>query len=1143
MSPLPPPPQTQGGESFEARLALSAQLSRAVRLARPGRPFSTPEVDRAQLALSAQLSRAVRLARPGRPFSTPEVDRTRLALSAQLARGVRLARPGRPFSRPGMDRAQLARAVRLARPGRPFSRPEVDRTRLALSAQLARAVRLAPTGRPFSRPGMDRARLARAMRLAQPGRPFIETGGSLGVGGRDRLGESESVSSRDAFYLPHRGIYRGEKLRVVFDGSAKDGVGVSLNEYLDSGVNLLCRLPAVLLCFRENSVACQADIRAAFHQVAIKEEDRKYLQFIWEGSRLRFCGVPFGLICSPFMLLQTIDTHLQCFQDSDPELCQQVKSGTYMDDICTTFCSREEAVAGVTSLKHMFAGAHMDLHKERVTGDDVPDASVLGVTWSTRTDQLAVNVPEFDCPTTKSSLLSAVSKSFDPLGVVTPWLVKGKCLFQKTWKAMRSGRWEESLPEALQREVRDWWAGCVGRSVWFPRSFLYVSPDEPVIFHVFCDASAVAYCAVIYAVQGGESRLVMARSRLAPLSAQLSIPRLELMAALIGARLMEFVRQSLGVSSPLVRFWTDSMDVLFWITSQKPRRVFVDNRVVAILRLSSAGQWRHVRGELNPADLGTRGMSLAALTECSAWWQGPRSLMIDAEPEPVSHSNIPLIEPSDEAQRELKPDREPLVMCVDRQVPANPTDDAEGEVAQQSRVLFDVTECSTLTRAVNRYAWVLRFVSNVRSRPADRLTDEHLTPEERRRALRRLVGEAQRRHYQPEMNALQQRAPLPVRSPLNKLHPQVSEDGVLESVPRTHESPVVILPEFAHISTLIIDEGHRRCFHQGTRATLAVVSADYAVRRRMVQRVVATCYRCRRYKGRAYRSQEGPLPSFRSEYCRPFEKVGIDYFGPLYVNRTDKVWGLIITCASSRAIHLELIRSQSSSDTALALRRFFAVRGIPSLIVSDNAKTFKALLNQVPRAVTWRYIPEAAPWWGGFWERLVGLTKKALRTTLHQCHLTFDKLSVVMYEVAFFLNLRPLTIDDGVDVLTPAHLIFGVRSLTGVLSPAVRDCYHPGRAWRRRCRVADHLQRRWKREYLESLRCWRLTEGRPARLPRTGDVVLVHGSEPRGRWPLARILELIEGPDGGCRAAFVEVRGVRTRRPLSKLFPLEASPD
>ena len=55
-----------------------------------------------------------------------------------------------------------------------------------------------------------------------------------------------------------------------------------------------------------------------------------------------------------------------------------------------------------------------------------------------------------------------------------------------------------------------------------------------------------------------------------------------------------------------------------------------------------------------------------------------------------------------------------------------------------------------------------------------------------------------------------------------------------------------------------------------------------------------------------------------------------------------------------------------------------------------------------------------------------------------------------------------------------------------------------------------------------------------------GDVVLVHGEGPRGRWPLARVTEMIPGSDGVPRAAYLEMRGIKTRRPLNKLFHLEA---
>ena len=225
----------------------------------------------------------------------------------------------------------------------------------------------------------------------------------------------------------------------------------------------------------------------------------------------------------------------------------------------------------------------------------------------------------------------------------------------------------------------------------------------------------------------------------------------------------------------------------------------------------------------------------------------------------------------------------------------------------------------------------------------------------------------------------------------------------------------------------------------------------------------------------------------------------------------------------------------------MALRRFFALRGTPFLIYSDNAKTFKAMLHHIPRSVTWRFIPEAAPWWGGFWERLVGVTKKCLKITLHLCSLSHEALAATLYELAFHLNMRPLTSVDE-ELLTPAHLLFGVTSIRGVLSPSPLFCDQITRAWRHQCRVCDHLIRRWTSEYVAALRSWSVSpRGRPARVPSVGDVVLVNGEGPRGRWPLARVIELITGPDGKTRAAYVVMRGRKTRRPLTKLFQLEAT--
>ena len=507
------------------------------------------------------------------------------------------------------------------------------------------------------------------------------------------------------------------------------------------------------------------------------------------------------------------------------------------------------------------------------------------------------NPPDIKRPTTKSELLSAVARPFDPLGVLTPWLIGGKITFQSTWKRKLTLEWDDTLPTDIQEQVqRWWWSVNAGETVCFPRALLPLEAVNTVTFHVFCDASTLAYCAAVYVVHGGESRLVMAKGRLAPLNPNLTVPRLELMAALIGARLMTFIKEVLHLGYPTVVFWTDSMDVLHWLWNSRPRKVFVENRVRSILALTKPEQWKHVRGAENPADLGTRGMPLSQLRNSKLWWNGPTFLLGDYDLE--EQMTPPPLSP--DAERETKKERrtKKAILMVN-----------QPSTAHLNHRLFDITECSTLRQVVNRTSWVLRFVNNARSSNEDRKSGP-LTPEERRDALHFRIREAQQAVFSTELETLRKGAILSPASTLAKLRPLLDQNGVLCSIPRTNEPMLPILPELAHVTTLIIDEAHRRCFHQGVRATLALLTADYLVRRRSVRRVVDTCRRCRRYRGLGYRPADGALPAFRTEPSRPFSKVGMDFFGPLYVDASKKVWVLLITCATSRAVHLELVQSQ-----------------------------------------------------------------------------------------------------------------------------------------------------------------------------------------------------------------------------------------
>lgn len=236
---------------------------------------------------------------------------------------------------------------------------------------------------------------------------------------------------------------------------------------------------------------------------------------------------------------------------------------------------------------------------------------------------------------------------------------------------------------------------------------------------------------------------------------------------------------------------------------------------------------------------------------------------------------------------------------------------------------------------------------------------------------------------------------------------------------------------------------------------------------------------------------------------------------------------------------MEVVTSLSEKDTELALRRFLARRG-PAQFYSDNARSFVSLAKYMQKSLSWSFIPEAAPWWGGYWERLIGTIKRSCRKTLGNTSLSLTELNTVVAELEERINRRPLVL-SGEEPLTPGHFIFGAAP-PGLLDINVHDAPPPEdlqRRWRHRLTVSTHLWSRWRNEYLLSLRQWR-TKSRSPATPQEGEIVLIHAKPlPRWRWPLGKIESLIYGRDGKARAAYVRSRGRMTRRPLCLLYSLE----
>lgn len=1004
------------------------------------------------------------------------------------------------------------------------------------------------------------------------------------------------------------------KLRIVYDASAKESKnGTSLNDCLHTGPSLTPLLFEILVRFRENRIALVGDIEKAFLNISVDVNDRDCLRFLWVDDVrdsnpsvvvYRFCRVVFGLNASPFLLNGTIRHHLATFAEVDPEFVRKMIESFYVDDLVSGDSATDKAYDLYSKAKTRMAEGGFKLRKwktndpelmKRISSSEAivtkPEIvrrledeetyaksklecqggskgeRVLGVKWNCELDTFHLDLAHIakraeGLEPTKRNMLSLLASLFDPLGLISPVTVSMKILFQEIcsekldWDEMLTGeivvKWSKWVKDLLQTgEIK------VDRC-------LYEAREGPSVtecyLHGFGDASKKAYCAMVYFVyrtDDGQAhvRLVASKTKVAPLK-ELTIPRLELMSARILAQLMSTVRNTLQsqVTIDGVRFWLDSKTALSWIRNKGEWKQFVRHRVNEILRLTDKEEWAYCSTLENPADLGSRGVLASQLKEDELWWHGPQWLTGRKEEWPVKMENFQ----TPESLLEVKKTTTALVV---------ETKGEEGIAA-----VVPLNDYSKLQKLVCVVAWVRRFVNNMKASLNKR--------EDAKRAGKLEVRELNEAEIEL------------VKSAQDKLKKQgnfeqlVSELGIvkhgeiLRCEGRLVNSDLefdarrpFILPRKHHLTELIVRDCHERVHHSGVRATLAQLRSKYWVPkgRQEVKRVLSECVTCKKLKGKPYSSPPiAALPEFRVREAPPFSRVGVDFAGPLYVKskmgEMEKVYIALFSCCVTRAIHLELVEDLSAAAFRRCLRRFTARRGTPALIVSDNAKTFQATekaLNKLfdhpeiqadleHMRVEWKFNLERAPWWGGFFERMVASVKDCLRKTLGNARLSYEELLTVLVEVECTLNARPLTYEyneiDG-EVLTPSHLIYGrrIKSLPDeVIEPedVVGEAECSTRFKYLSTRLS-HFWNRWRREYLASLREFHRCNVRSQiRTIEVGDVVVVHEDEKkRGEWKIGVVESLVKGKDSVIRGAMVRVvtKGKPTHlsRPVQKLYPLE----
>ena len=252
---------------------------------------------------------------------------------------------------------------------------------------------------------------------------------------------------------------------------------------------------------------------------------------------------------------------------------------------------------------------------------------------------------------------------------------------------------------------------------------------------------------------------------------------------------------------------------------------------------------------------------------------------------------------------------------------------------------------------------------------------------------------------------------------------------------------------------------------------------------------------------------------------------------------------------------MDLVKSLDTQEFIVSLKRFIARRGRPEIIYSDNATKLKAAAKWIERVredeklndllaslgIEWRFNLSRAPWWGGQFERLVGVFKNAFYKSIGNGFLSWTELEEFVLDIEVTINNRPLSyLEDDIEfpVLTPN----AVLHTNPTYLPELERHRIPDKDLRKRAKFLlkyeQEMWNRWTREYVRSLR--ELSGAKKTPHPNVGDVVIVkEDQKPRNVWKLAVVNQLITGRDGVVRAAKLKTGNGYLERAIQHLFPLE----
>ena len=982
------------------------------------------------------------------------------------------------------------------------------------------------------------------------------------------------------YFLTHLAVLKeGSKttpLRIVFNSSASH-LGLSLNDCLLKGPSLLNSLFGVLLRHRQHRYAFVGDLAKMFHSIDIPLEDQMMHLFLWRFDEMErpqyFAMTALNMGDKPSSAIAQICLKLAAKDSSTehPAAADIINNNSYMDDILgssTTSTQREEHTSSITSILKS-RGFHIkewimndtsttqslvDIQMHAAGGEQGVTENVLGMKWDVSSDMLRFKTTSALLDTektiTRRDIVSTLNKIFDPLGLLSPFIVKCKIILRSVYTTYPKLGWDDPIPEDILLN----WRKVIQEiplvaELYFHRSITPPNTLGNPKLVIFSDGAKPAFGACAYArwkTTDGKfvCRLIAAKNRVAPVKI-VDIVKLELCGAVLGARLRESITTELHqITFSEVLHIVDSEIVHAMVHKESYGfNTFFANRLGEIRRKSSPDDFLWIPGKLNISDLQTRGCDPSQLQHDREWQQGPAFLQTEEELWPV--------------RREVRKDVVlPQVKKEQHLVAATITSDSLA-----SRI--DLSRFSKWYRLINTTARILKLYKRYKS-GADK--SSKLVPADLNQAESFWIKEAQQEIDIKSKN-------------LVKFRPKRNDENIIVVGGRTerwmegtwNRQLFILLPKKHRVSLLIARRDHARIGHLGRDATISKIRSTYWILgvRAIVKNMISKCVICKMKIKKLLEQVMAPLPIERLKPCPPFTHVMVDYFGPFDIKgevqkRTrGKCYGVLFTCMNVRAVYADVAHDYSTLGFLMVLRRFATIRGWPTKIFSDKGSQLVGASNELSKAIQgldwikieerslgqgteWNFSPANAPWYNGAVEALVKTTKKALKIAVGESVLSFPELQTCFFEAAELVNQRPIgnhptDPSDGV-YLSPNDLLLGRASPSIPEGPFQERSSYKYRFDFVQL-IVQGFWKRWTREIFPNLVIapkWH-TERRNL-IP--GDIVLMQDENAlRGKWKKALVIDATPSADGRVRHVSVRYRtttNIETvvDRPIQRLILL-----